>query len=422
MADCRDRRQGQLRGHPLRPALGGRRRPRRRARHASPAPRSSRSARPATMRWPCCTLDPARVVVVDLSAAQIECLKVRIAAYPRARPRGLPRADGIAPVRSPRRAARSRRVATLPADRRRSGRPRARRRHRATASAASASSSATSASSSATCCRWCTAARPFEAAFVSAPAGRARAVRARRAGTTGAGALLLQVFFSRFTMGRLGRDPAFFDHVEGSVADHVARRIVHAGVELDPADNPYLHWILTGTHGDALPLAWRAEHFETIRARLDRLDIRHGALEAFVVDRREGRRLQPLGYFRIHDAATRSRRSTAGILDAANPGARLVYWNMMAPRRVAAGLRGTRAPAGRGGGARQGRRQGVLLFRLRGRGGLGVSVLGAARPDRRVDRAAARRDGGGALGRARAMPGRPSCSASASMSPSGSTR
>ena len=94
--------------------------------------------------------------------------------------------------------------------------------------------------------------------------------------------LLLQLFFSRRTMGALGRDAAFFDHVEGSVAAHVARRVDHAGITLEPADNPYLAWIITGTHGDALPLAWRAEHYDVIRSRLDRLDIRPGSLERFV--------------------------------------------------------------------------------------------------------------------------------------------
>lgn len=53
--------------------------------------------------------------------------------------------------------------------------------------------------------------------------------------------MLLGVFFSNFTMGRLGRDKAFFDHVEGSLSAHVARRIRHAAVTCDPADNPYLH-------------------------------------------------------------------------------------------------------------------------------------------------------------------------------------
>lgn len=145
--------------------------------------------------------------------------------------------------------------------------------------------------------------------------------------------LLLQVFFSRFTMGRLGRDPAFFDHVEGSVAAHVARRIRHAAVDLDPAENPYLHWILTGTHGAALPMAWRPEHYETIRARLDRLDIRQGSLEAFVSS---GQRAHGFNLSDIFEYMNPDFFETVygSILAAARPGARLVYWNMMAPRRM----------------------------------------------------------------------------------------
>lgn len=145
--------------------------------------------------------------------------------------------------------------------------------------------------------------------------------------------LLLRGFFSRFTMGRLGRDPAFFDHVEGSVAEHVARRIRHAAVDLDPALNPYLHWILTGSHGEALPMAWRAEHYETIRDRLDRLDIRQGSLEAFVStgEKADGFNLSDI--FEYMNPQTFA-AVYGSVVAAAQPGARLVYWNMMAPRRL----------------------------------------------------------------------------------------
>ncbi len=145
--------------------------------------------------------------------------------------------------------------------------------------------------------------------------------------------LLLRAFFSRFAMGRLGRDPAFFDHVEGSVCDHVARRIVHAAVELDPEDNPYLHWILKGTMGRALPLAWRAESYDIIRDRLDRLDIRVGSFENLITEgvRADGFNLSDI--FEYMDPATFA-AVYGQLLQAANPGARLVYWNMMAPRRV----------------------------------------------------------------------------------------
>ena len=147
--------------------------------------------------------------------------------------------------------------------------------------------------------------------------------------------LLLNIFFSRFMMGRMGRDKAFFDHVEGSVAEHVARRIRHAALDCDPAENPYLHWIMKGTHGTALPMPWRAEHYDTIRARLDRLDIRQGALEAFVStgEKADGFNLSDIFEYMSPDVFA---QVYGQILGAANPSARLVYWNMMAPRRVPA--------------------------------------------------------------------------------------
>lgn len=146
---------------------------------------------------------------------------------------------------------------------------------------------------------------------------------------------LLRLFFSNTVMGRLGRDPAFFDHVQGSLADHVAGRLEHAVVELDPAANPYLHWILKGDHGEALPLAWREEHYTTIRDRLDRLDIRSGALETLVESgiRADGFNLSDIFEYMSEDVFAGVYGS---ILAATNPGARLVYWNMMVPRRVPA--------------------------------------------------------------------------------------
>ncbi|MBC9245258.1 DUF3419 family protein [Paracoccus sp. 11-3] len=145
--------------------------------------------------------------------------------------------------------------------------------------------------------------------------------------------LLLNVFFSRFVMGRMGRDKAFFDHVDGSPAQHVARRINQAAVANDPADNPYLHWIMKGTHGNALPMTWRAEHYETIRGRLDRLQIMPGSLEAFIAtgDKADGFNLSDIFEYMSPQVFT---AVYGAILNAASPGARLVYWNMMAPRRV----------------------------------------------------------------------------------------
>jgi len=145
--------------------------------------------------------------------------------------------------------------------------------------------------------------------------------------------LLFRLFFSRTVMGRMGRDPSFFDQVEGAVAGPILERTRHALAVLDPSENPYLHWILTGSHGSALPLALREEHFETIRQRLDRLEWRLGSLEDLLAspgsDCYDAWNLSDIFEY-LPPASCEALLER--IADRSRPGARLAYWNMLAPR------------------------------------------------------------------------------------------
>jgi S-adenosylmethionine-diacylglycerol 3-amino-3-carboxypropyl transferase len=145
--------------------------------------------------------------------------------------------------------------------------------------------------------------------------------------------LLFCVFFSRFLMGRLGRDPSFFTYVEGTIADRLLARTRHAVTALNPADNPYLHWILTGRHGAALPLALRPENFEAIRANIDRVELHCMSLEDFLKTRRE----QSVDCFNLSDIFEyMSPENTRALLElivcCGRAGARLAYWNTLVPR------------------------------------------------------------------------------------------
>ena len=146
--------------------------------------------------------------------------------------------------------------------------------------------------------------------------------------------LLFRLFFSRTVMGRMGRDPSFFRYVEGDVASRILERARYALTELDPAENPYLQWILTGTHTTALPYALRPENFEAIRANLDKLEIRHSSLEEYLA------KVDPVAVncFNLSDVFEyMSQENTTALMEkivrAARPGARLAYWNMLVPRR-----------------------------------------------------------------------------------------
>ncbi len=146
---------------------------------------------------------------------------------------------------------------------------------------------------------------------------------------------IFQLFFSRTVMGALGRDPEFFRYVEGSVADRILMRTRHALAVLDPSENPYLHWILTGTHGEVLPEALEEKNFNQIRNALteNRFEVAHGSLEE-LLEQQPARRYDAFNLSDIFEYM--SKINTAALLekiaDAANPAARLAYWNMLAPR------------------------------------------------------------------------------------------
>jgi S-adenosylmethionine-diacylglycerol 3-amino-3-carboxypropyl transferase len=144
--------------------------------------------------------------------------------------------------------------------------------------------------------------------------------------------MMLKVFFSKTVMGRLGRDPSFFDHVKGSVSDHVAGLTRKALVDQDASLNPYLHWILRGSHGSALPRALREETFDKIRGRLDRIEVRLCTVETLV---EEGVKADAFNLSDIFEYMSPEAHEKAygSILGASKPGARIAYWNMMAPRR-----------------------------------------------------------------------------------------
>ena len=151
---------------------------------------------------------------------------------------------------------------------------------------------------------------------------------------------LFAVAASRRVLGG-ARFPTAFDQVEGGVAGRLRRRVRDAVTQTDPAENPYLAWILTGTHGEALPRYLRAEHFEVVRDRLNRLTLRHGSLADALAE-------SPGGFdrFNLSDVfeylpPAASDALFAAVARAGRPGGRVAYWNLLAERRPpeGAGLR-----------------------------------------------------------------------------------
>ncbi|MGB0034155.1 MAG: BtaA family protein [Candidatus Acidiferrales bacterium] len=157
--------------------------------------------------------------------------------------------------------------------------------------------------------------------------------------------LLFQIFFSRFVMGRFGRDPSFFKYVQGSVANRILQRTRCALTELNPAENPYAQWILTGRHTTALPFALRPENFGSIRKHLDRVEWHCETIEGFL-EREKGTAIDSFNLSDIFEYMSEENyeRLLARIVRAGRPGGRLAYWNMLAERHRPDSLRGRLRP------------------------------------------------------------------------------
>ncbi|HKI06566.1 MAG TPA: DUF3419 family protein [Thermoanaerobaculia bacterium] len=151
--------------------------------------------------------------------------------------------------------------------------------------------------------------------------------------------LLFRIFFSRFAMGRLGRDPEFFRYVEGSVAERILGRVEYALTVLPTHTNPYLEYILAGRFKTSLPLYLRPEVFGDLKRNLDRLTLFEGPIEKAAEACHQGKEGEGFDGFNLSDIFEYlDPAASAGVygrlLETARPGARFAYWNMLVPRRL----------------------------------------------------------------------------------------
>lgn len=122
---------------------------------------------------------------------------------------------------------------------------------------------------------------------------------------------------------------------EDSFNDFAFSRLRHALVVLDPAENPYLHWILLGGHGEVLPKPSREDYFPRIRQALQegRFTLRAEPLATAL--EKEGNAVFEaidLGtaFENLSEADSETLMMRAA--RAAKYGCQICYWNLLAPR------------------------------------------------------------------------------------------
>ncbi len=146
--------------------------------------------------------------------------------------------------------------------------------------------------------------------------------------------LLFKVFFSKFVMGRFGRDPKFLNEVKVTVSEFIFNKAETHLISTACIENYYLKFILTGTFGDHLPHYARKENFELIKTRLDKLVTHQGLAEEAFEKFGQFDAFNLSNIFEYMDDSVFSAVSK-GLNEMGTAGARYAYWNLMVPRKIA---------------------------------------------------------------------------------------
>jgi S-adenosylmethionine-diacylglycerol 3-amino-3-carboxypropyl transferase len=145
--------------------------------------------------------------------------------------------------------------------------------------------------------------------------------------------LLFKIFFSKYVMGKYGRDPEFLREVKVPVGEHIFQK---AGNHLQSAgaqNNFILRYNLTGTFGNLLPHYLQPKNYEKVKLNLNKLEILEGYAEDAIKKHGSFHSMNLSNIFEYMDSNLFS-KTAKQLVDATEPGGRLAYWNLMVPRRI----------------------------------------------------------------------------------------
>jgi S-adenosylmethionine-diacylglycerol 3-amino-3-carboxypropyl transferase len=145
--------------------------------------------------------------------------------------------------------------------------------------------------------------------------------------------LLFKIFFSKYIMGKYGRDPEFLKEVKLSVGDHIFQKAENHLQTTHAQHNFMLRYNLTGNFGQLLPHYLQPENLEKIKTNIHKLQIMEGYAEDAhaVFGKFQYMNLSDIFEYMNND---RFRKTAKQLVEATDSGGRLAYWNLMVPRKI----------------------------------------------------------------------------------------
>jgi len=145
---------------------------------------------------------------------------------------------------------------------------------------------------------------------------------------------LFKIFFSKFLMGKLGRDPEFLKEVKVPVSSFILEQARKHLSHINCQDNYFLQFILKGQFETQLPHYARKENFKKIKSRLNRLVIFNGLAEDSFKAFSGFNKFNLSNIFEYMNPSL-FHAVSKNLIDHGEVGARYAYWNLMVPRKMA---------------------------------------------------------------------------------------
>ena len=142
-----------------------------------------------------------------------------------------------------------------------------------------------------------------------------------------------KLFFSRFVMGRFGRDKSFMKQVKFSVSSYILKKSKAHLSSQHCQDNYLLEYILKGNFENNLPHYARKKNFESIKKNIDKLVTFHGFAEETFSKYGKFNKFNLSNIFEYMNKDD-FHTVTKNLIINAEENAIFVYWNLMVSRRM----------------------------------------------------------------------------------------
>ncbi len=144
--------------------------------------------------------------------------------------------------------------------------------------------------------------------------------------------MLFRLFFSKFVMGRLGRDPKFLKEVEIPVSTFILQQAKKHLSAVECQNNYFLQFILTGKF-NTVPHYAREENFEKIKSNVDNLVVFHGLAEDAFKEHQDFNKFNLSNIFEYMDDEL-FKTVCENLASNARSKSKFAYWNLLVPRKM----------------------------------------------------------------------------------------